>query len=247
MHTVRNRTAMSRNGGQFRHVSKASEKQAPAPSPAFPVQVSIPPRKGAIIRDAPLPEPQALAEAALILPAPVLPPLPGATRPATAKLAGKAVGKRGQKTRRRKPAVRAARPKRTKAKVNDTLANPPFIAVQTKLPDAIPILASDIEPAVLPRNRSLAATRGPGIAARVVRWLDAISFALVGQSLARSKKRRRLAALPAPRQSLARTTAGRHAPPSRPSPSPSGGAGDELARLRAENARLKAELARLAT
>ena len=59
MHTVRNRTAMSRNGGQFRHVSKASEKQAPALSPAFPDQVSIPPRKGAIIRDAPLPEPQA--------------------------------------------------------------------------------------------------------------------------------------------------------------------------------------------
>lgn len=252
MHTVRNRTAMSRDGGEFRRLSKASEKQAPKPSPSFPVQVSIPPRKGPIIRDAPLPEPQALAEAALILPAPVLPPLPGAARPATAKPAGKAVGKQGQKTRQRKPAVRAARPKRTKAKVkvkvNDSPAKPPFIAVQAEFPDANPILASGVEPAALPRSRSLVDTRKPEMVARVVLWLDALSRSLVGQRLSRTvRKKSRIVPLPAPRQSLARTTAGRRAPPSRQPAPTSGGAGDELSHLRAENARLKAELARLAT
>ncbi|MFM6933541.1 MAG: hypothetical protein ACKOUT_15015, partial [Novosphingobium sp.] len=68
---------------------------------------------------------------------------------------------------------------------------------------------------------------------------------IAGQPLARSTRRKRHKfILPAPRQSLAQTVAAR-SPPSRQSPNPSGGAGDELARLRHENARLKAELARL--
>ncbi len=252
MHTVRNRTAMSRSGGEFRHLSKASVNQAPSPPPAFPEQICIPPRKGVVIRDVPLPEPQALAEAALILPAPRLPPLPGATRPATikppGKPAGKAVGKRGQKTRRRKPANRTARPKRGKAKAPTakTLPQAATIALSIALPEPMPVRAHAIAPTTLPRSHSLVDTRKPGIVARVVRWLDALSFSLVGQPLSRMvKKNRRLVPLPAPRKSLARTTAGRRAPPSRQPATPSGGAGDELSLLRAENARLRAELTRL--
>lgn len=247
MHTVRNRTAMSRTGGEFRHVSQASAKKAPAASPAFPEQVCIPPRKGAVIRDAPLPGSQALAEAALILPAPVLPPLPGTTRPAAVKPAGKTVGKRGQKTRRRKPAARSARPKRAKAKAPKVMTLPmaPVAELRIPAPEPMPATAPSIPPAALPRSRSLVDTRGPGIVARVVGWLDALSLALVGQPLSRPTKRKRhRVTLPAPRQSLAPAAAGR-SPPSREPPN-RGGAGDELARLRLENARLKAELARLA-
>lgn len=245
MHTVRNRTAMSRSGGEFRHVSKASVKQASTATPAFPDQVRIPPRKGAVIRDAPLPEPQALAEAALILPAPKLPPLPGTTRPATIK-PGKAVGKRGQKTRRRKPAARTARPKRSKAKAAKALPLALVAELRTPAPETTLAPAPNIAAPPLPRSRSLVDTRRSGIVSKVVRWLDALSMAIVGQPLSGTTKRKHHRfTLPAPRQSLAQAAAGR-CPPSRQAPSPSGGAGDELARLRLENARLKAELARLA-
>lgn len=245
MHTVRNRTAMSRNGGEFRHLSKASVKLAPSQSPTFPEQVCIPPRKGVVIRDVPLPDPQALAEAELILPATIKPP---------GKPAGKAVGKRGQKSGRRKATKSTARPKRGKAKTPAAAALPqvlsqaPDLALTSLLPEPAQARAAAIAPIALPRSRSLVDTRKPGMVARVVLWLDALSRSLVGQRLSRTvRKKKRIVPLPAPRQSLARTTAGRRAPPSRQPAPTSGGAGDELSLLRAENARLKAELARLAT
>ncbi|WP_310535499.1 hypothetical protein [Novosphingobium sp.] len=257
MHTVRNRTAMSRTGGEFRHVSKAGMKLPSSPSPAFPEQVCIPPRKGVVIRDAPLPEPQARAEAALILPAPELPPLPGATHAPTikppGKLSGKAVGKRGQTTRRRKTAKFTALPKRGKAKAPAAKAPPQVLpqspALTIPLSQPVPVRApaiAPIAPIALPRSRSLVDTRKPGMVARVVFWLDALSRALVGQRLSRTvRKKSRILPLPAPRQSIARTTAGQRAPPSRQPAPTGGGAGDELSFLRAENARLKAELAML--
>ncbi|MFM5930607.1 MAG: hypothetical protein ACKOPQ_06835 [Novosphingobium sp.] len=233
-----------------------------APVPAFPETVRIPARKGAVISTVALPDAQAIAEAALILPAPA-----EQAGKRTRRTARKVAGKRGQKTRRRKPgraksalaksgAGTAKSGKSSSGKSPSGAsglgrANPASAGETGTAPNPMPNRSADaaaaVPPAgaVLPPNRALVPVNGLGVVGRLVRWLDAISFAVVGKPLPRKSKRRRNG-LPLARQVSPLPAITRRVPPLRQSVAQDGEAGDELARLRAENARLKAQLAQLA-
>ncbi|MFM5932478.1 MAG: hypothetical protein ACKOPQ_16415, partial [Novosphingobium sp.] len=181
-----------------------------------------------------LPEAQVQAEAALILPAQVK-----SAKRRGAKAARKVSPKRGQKTRRRKTVQGKARKGSGNAAMKPA---PAVIAVAAEPAPAAPLADQTV-----PRSRAIVPVHGGGIVNRLVRWLDAISFVFAGKVLPRrsAKPKRRREALPLARQASTQPAPRRRKPPPRQPAIPGCEAGDELARLRAENARLKARIAQL--
>ncbi|MCW1400779.1 hypothetical protein OKA06_00025 [Novosphingobium sp. MW5] len=234
MHTVRNRSAISRKSKAPGRLPKVQPPFLPPDSrasgaPAFPASVLVAPPRGAVIKAVPLPGleagPRVEAEALLILPE--RPAKQVRRAPSTKKAPGKV---KARKAKVRKPRALHKKP-----------AKKPRAAVLSPAPAALPLppVAPPLAPAPPPNSRALVKTGGSGMVQKIVRWLDALGSALIGQPLTR--KRRRVV-LPKARQALQRRPLSERAPTSRQPIANGSAAGDELHLLRLENDRLNREL-----
>ena len=234
MHTVRNRSAISRKAKANSRLPKGQPPFLPPDArnsvpPGFPANILVAPPRGAVIKAVPLPapesEPRAEAEALLILPE-------RPAKPARRKAASPRKTQRKAKARKPGPRKAATLPRKPRKETGAAAVSPAPAALP--LPPVQPPSA----PAPLPPSRAVVRTGG-GMVQKIVRWLDALGSALIGQPLTH---RRRKVVLPKARQALQRRPLAERMPTARQPIVTAAGAGDELHLLRLENDRLNREL-----
>ncbi len=262
MRDLRNQTAVNVRAKSARTATGDSEavfmlrEMGP---PSFPADILVPSAKGAVITEAPDPDTlHQTAKPARRKPMNKAPSRKASQRKASQRQASASKKKLARKASAAKASIpqasagNSAPPKpemlpalltKPMGVLATALATPPSLGMSltsgmAKVALTAVSICDDRSPLVpISADFSLARTGEDGLVSRLARWLGGLGSLL--------PRKRRRAALPRSRQTLSPPEAQRRSPQPRPEPQAKGGARDELAALRAENERLRQELAQM--